>query len=247
MAPTASDPWCWPSKCYRMLGVDGSLKLLICVMHVCSDPANLKEHHKEYNVHGNPIGIALVIGNARYKDPRCLPELRAVDVDVRRMSQALEMLGFQVIQMQDISVQQMRQAIKQQLLEEHYNNENCPSCVAFYFSGHGNTGSIYGTDGSELTIKEVETCLNSNPCKTQFVSVLLLFIYSIFTLLFGFVDVFQFLRTIQKCSSLTAVAVHRTLHRCVLATIEWSHQPRPLVHMDTVLRATSAIGILMPA
>ena len=83
------------------------------------------------------------------------------------MSQALEMLGFQVIKMQDISVQQMRQAIKQQLLEQHYNNENCPSCVAFYFSGHGNTGSMYGTDGLELEIKEVEIYLNENPCKIR--------------------------------------------------------------------------------
>ena len=139
-------------------------KILNIFLYVSSDPDNLKEHHKEYNIHGKPIGIAMVIGNAQYKDPR-LRKLPAVDVDVKRMLETFKMLGFHVIEKQNVSVHQMRQAVEQELLGQHYNNENCPSCVAFYFSGHGNTGSMYGTDGLELAIKDVEIRLNENKCK----------------------------------------------------------------------------------
>ena len=68
--------------------------------------------------------------------PACLSELSAVDEDVKQMPQTFQMLGFDVIVERDVSVQQMRAAIKQTLLEQHYKNEHCPSCVAFYFSGH---------------------------------------------------------------------------------------------------------------
>ncbi|XP_045188502.2 caspase-7-like [Mercenaria mercenaria] len=85
-------------------------------------------------------GKAVVINNEKFKDS---PQRKGTNVDMTRICNRLERLGFEVERHNDVTCNQIMSAFVNSANEDH----NDADCFAGVFLSHGGSNEIHGTDG----------------------------------------------------------------------------------------------------
>ena len=104
-----------------------------------------------------PYGYALIINNRKFEgvteDGFHLNERRGSDIDLRRLGDLWQQLGFVVEKHENLTARQILLVVKDIAAKINKNRES--SCFVCCIMTHGTMGKIYGSDSNYIDIKYI--------------------------------------------------------------------------------------------
>ncbi|XP_051839750.1 caspase-8 isoform X2 [Antechinus flavipes] len=122
---------------------------------------------KAYKMSSRPRGYCLIINNnnfqrAREEKPehKELKDRKGTDVDAEALKNTFKELHFEIVTLQDRTAKQIHQDL-QSFQKKNHEDKDCFVCCIL---SHGDKGTIYGTDGQEVAIRDLTSYFSSSNC-----------------------------------------------------------------------------------
>uniref|UniRef100_H2ZXE9 Caspase-8 n=1 Tax=Latimeria chalumnae TaxID=7897 RepID=H2ZXE9_LATCH len=112
-----------------------------------------------YRMNHKHRGYCLIISN--YDFSSLLPARRGTDTDTTALENVFTWLGFEVKIHRDKSAAEIRDIMKEFQGKDHKNND----CFACCILSHGESGTILGTDGCCIPIREITSHFTAQKCQ----------------------------------------------------------------------------------
>ncbi|KAM9035491.1 caspase-8 [Sarcophilus harrisii] len=126
-----------------------------------------KVQDKAYKMNSRPRGYCLIINNndfqrAREEKPeyKKLNDRKGTDVDAEALKNTFKELHFEIVTLQDRTAKQIHQDL-QIFQNKNHKERDCFVCCIL---SHGDKGTIYGTDGQEVAIRDLTSYFSSSNC-----------------------------------------------------------------------------------
>ena len=112
-----------------------------------------------------PYGFALIINNQTFTGPtpegHILPERRGSHVDLENLVNLWAKLGFIVEKHENLKAHQICTAVDKMVKKIKKNQSSCFVCCMMT---HGTMGTIYGSDGNFVNIKDITDSFKESNC-----------------------------------------------------------------------------------
>ncbi|XP_074155174.1 caspase-8 [Sminthopsis crassicaudata] len=126
-----------------------------------------KVQDKAYKMSSRPRGYCLIINNynfqrAREEKPehKELKDRKGTDVDSETLKNTFKELHFEVVTLEDRTAKQIHQDL-QIFQNKNHKDKDCFVCCIL---SHGDKGTIYGTDGQEVAIRDLTSYFSGSNC-----------------------------------------------------------------------------------
>ncbi|XP_059175774.1 caspase-3-like isoform X2 [Physella acuta] len=106
-------------------------------------------------------GVAVIINNRSFNSRTNMGERAGTDVDAESMHRLLNILGFEIIQRNNLTAEEMRLILQTVAAQDHTDN----SCFVCIILTHGDEGYVFGTD-REVLFDDLVAPFKGNKCKS---------------------------------------------------------------------------------
>ncbi|XP_078536340.1 caspase-8 isoform X2 [Lissotriton helveticus] len=141
----------------------------VCISDVPGLAAELLQVDQVYKMSSRPRGVCLILNNydfakAREEVPKLkqLRNRRGTDVDAAALSKVFSLLHFKIEESKDLTAEQLKKVVQSYGTMDH-NQRDCFVCCVL---SHGDTGTILGTDGQQVAIRELTVCFTAQNCRS---------------------------------------------------------------------------------
>uniref|UniRef100_A0A3Q1HEI1 Caspase-8 n=1 Tax=Anabas testudineus TaxID=64144 RepID=A0A3Q1HEI1_ANATE len=115
-----------------------------------------------YILNHNPRGLCVVINNEVFEEASGLKERRGSHQDESTLRSVFSRLGFKMVVHKNLTAKKMRSEIQELGATDFFNHDALVVCVL----SHGEKGSVFGTDGLEVSLRELTQPFTSGNAPT---------------------------------------------------------------------------------
>ncbi|KAK1166200.1 caspase-8-like [Acipenser oxyrinchus oxyrinchus] len=119
---------------------------------------SLDEEHGVYQMRSKPRGYCVIINNKHF----VRKDREGTDVDAAYLTKVFKWLHFEVVQHNDQTAGEIHSTMEKYRQQDHSNRDCFVCCIL----SHGSKGTIAGTDGCSVPIREITSYFTGLKCPT---------------------------------------------------------------------------------
>ncbi|XP_075687330.1 caspase-3-like [Rhinoderma darwinii] len=127
-----------------------------------NDPSLKDNQLEEYKLDKSPHGLCIIVNNFDFSKVWSLNDRKGTQNDAEALNIIFSSRGYNVKQHNDLTGEEMLNIMKLYAGEDHTEKD---SLVCFVLS-HGNKGTVCGTDGKDVSVKDLTDCFNGRNCSS---------------------------------------------------------------------------------
>ncbi|KAK6483184.1 caspase-8-like [Huso huso] len=123
-------------------------------------PGTLDEEHGVYQMRSKPRGCCVIINNKHFV--KAGKDREGTDFDAAYLTKVFKWLHFEVVQYNDQTAREIHSTMERYRQQDHSNRDCFVCCIL----SHGSKGTIAGTDGCSVPIREITSYFTGLKCPT---------------------------------------------------------------------------------
>ncbi|XP_036612867.1 caspase-8 [Trichosurus vulpecula] len=131
------------------------------------DFPGVKDQDKAYKMSSRPRGYCLIINNFDFQKARKerpehenIRDRKGTDKDAEALKNTFKELHFEIVLLEDRTAKQIHEDLKN-FRDKNHEGKDCFVCCLL---SHGDRGTVYGTDGQEVAIRDLTSYFCSSKC-----------------------------------------------------------------------------------